>query len=123
MWEILSLVLIIVFVAAAIVAGALLWRSYVDNGGGGAGLFKPKNEKRLDVVEQAALDGRRKLVLIRRDGKEHLIMTGGPVDVVIETGIDTGIENLKRSRSSGDVVEAPIFSRSARKMGQAAGDA
>ena len=33
--------------------------------------------------------GRRpcRLVLIRRDGVEHLIMTGGPVDVVIETGI------------------------------------
>ncbi len=26
-------------------------------------------------------------MLIRRDNVEHLIMTGGPVDVVIETGI------------------------------------
>ena len=26
-------------------------------------------------------------MLIRRDDVEHLIMTGGPVDVVIETGI------------------------------------
>jgi formyltetrahydrofolate deformylase len=29
------------------------------------------------------VDGRRRLVLIRRDDVEHLIMTGGPVDVVI----------------------------------------
>jgi len=39
------------------------------------------------VIEQASVDARRRLVLIRRDGVEHLIMTGGPVDVVIETGI------------------------------------
>ena len=34
------------------------------------------------------MDGRRKLVLVRRDDVEHLIMTGGPVDVLIETGIE-----------------------------------
>ena len=44
-------------------------------------------EPRLGVIEQATVDARRRLVLIRRDGVEHLIMTGGPVDVVIETGI------------------------------------
>ncbi len=50
-------------------------------------LFKPKPEPRIEVMEQAYIDGKRKLVLIRRDDVEHLIMTGGPVDVVIETGI------------------------------------
>ncbi len=123
MWEILWLVLIVVFLAAAIIGGGLLWRNYVDKGGAGAGIFKPKIEKRLDVVEQAPLDGRRRLVLIRRDNKEHLIMTGGPVDVVIETGIDTSGEILKRSRSGGDVVEPSQFSRSSRTVGQAGGDA
>ena len=54
---------------------------------GGGGLFGAPREKRLDVVEHASLDGRRRLVLIRRDNIEHLIMTGGPVDVVIETNI------------------------------------
>ena len=44
-------------------------------------------EPRLSVSEQATVDGRRKLLLIRRDDVEHLIMTGGPVDVVIETNI------------------------------------
>ena len=31
-------------------------------------------------------------VLIRRDDVEHLLMTGGPVDVVIETGIPSASE-------------------------------
>ena len=46
-------------------------------------------EPRLSVTEQANVDGRRKLLLIRRDDVEHLIMTGGPVDMVIETNIVT----------------------------------
>jgi len=44
--------------------------------------------KRLGVVSTAAVDNKRQLVIIRRDNKEHLIMIGGPTDVVIETGID-----------------------------------
>jgi flagellar protein FliO/FliZ len=40
------------------------------------------------VVETASVDGHRKLILIRRDTVEHLIMTGGPVDVLIESGIE-----------------------------------
>lgn len=44
--------------------------------------------KRLGVISTAAVDNKRQLVIIRRDNKEHLIMIGGPTDVVIETGID-----------------------------------
>ncbi len=33
------------------------------------------------------IDGGRKLVLIRRDDVEHLLLIGGPIDLVIETGI------------------------------------
>jgi hypothetical protein len=43
--------------------------------------------KRVGLVEAAMIDSRRRLLLVRRDGVEHLILTGGPVDVVVETGI------------------------------------
>ncbi|NGP17945.1 flagellar biosynthetic protein FliO [Devosia aurantiaca] len=43
--------------------------------------------RRLLVVDTLALDQKRQLVIIRRDEVEHLILTGGPQDVVIETGI------------------------------------
>jgi hypothetical protein len=46
-----------------------------------------KKARRTGVVEATSVDGRRRLLLVRRDNVEHLIMTGGPVDVVIETGI------------------------------------
>jgi hypothetical protein len=42
---------------------------------------------RLGIVDAIPIDGRRQLVLVRRDGVEHLILTGGPSDVVIETAI------------------------------------
>src|SRR5690348_8207586 len=42
---------------------------------------------RLAVIDSAAVDGRRKLVIIRRDNVEHLLMIGGPSDVVVETNI------------------------------------
>lgn len=44
-------------------------------------------QPRLAVVDSAPLDGRRKLVIVRRDNVEHLVMIGGPTDVVVESNI------------------------------------
>ena len=44
-------------------------------------------QPRLAVIDAAAVDGRRRLILIRRDNVEHLLMIGGPSDVVIEANI------------------------------------
>src|SRR3954453_12917333 len=44
-------------------------------------------QPRLAVIDAASVDGRRRLVLIRRDNTEHLLMIGGPTDVVVETNI------------------------------------
>ncbi|MGE8943504.1 hypothetical protein ACO2I3_16480 [Leptospira interrogans] len=94
--EILSWLLFVVFIAGLLVAGGLLLRGYLTTGSTSSAFkealsgnfFSPRPPKRLEVTDQANVDGRRKLLLIRRDGIEHLIMTGGPVDVVIETGIN-----------------------------------
>ncbi|KXF77003.1 hypothetical protein ATN84_13530 [Paramesorhizobium deserti] len=42
---------------------------------------------RLSVMDAAAVDNRRRLVLVRRDDVEHLILIGGPTDVVVEQNI------------------------------------
>jgi len=42
---------------------------------------------RLAVTDAAAIDTRRRLVLLRRDDVEHLILIGGPTDMVIESDI------------------------------------
>src|SRR6185312_8637505 len=52
--------------------------------GGGAARGR---QPRLAVIDAASVDGRRRLVLLRRDNIEHLLMIGGPSDVVIEPNI------------------------------------
>ena len=42
---------------------------------------------RLGVSDYASVDSRRRLVLVRRDNVEHLVMIGGPTDVVVEGNI------------------------------------
>ncbi|MCT7375459.1 flagellar biosynthetic protein FliO [Chelativorans salis] len=42
---------------------------------------------RLAVVDATAVDSQRRLVLVRRDDVEHLILIGGPSDLVIEPRI------------------------------------
>src|SRR5208282_4819624 len=49
-------------------------------------LFTPR-VRRLALIERAHVDGGRKLLLVRRDDVEHLILIGGPIDLVVETGI------------------------------------
>ena len=44
-------------------------------------------QPRLGVIDQATVDSRRRLVLIRRDNVEHLLFIGGPSDVVVEQNI------------------------------------
>ncbi len=47
-------------------------------------------QPRLAVIDASPVDGRRRLVLIRRDNVEHLLMIGGPTDVVVEQNIVRG---------------------------------
>lgn len=44
--------------------------------------------RRLAVVERVALDGRRSVALIRRDGREHLILISPEGHHVVERGIE-----------------------------------
>ncbi|TLG74004.1 hypothetical protein FEV16_12170 [Methylocystis sp. B8] len=43
--------------------------------------------KRLDVVDVFDLDRERQLVIVRRDNAEHLLLIGGPNDILIEPSI------------------------------------
>jgi hypothetical protein len=120
MLDFLYYAFLLILLAGIALGGWLFVNGYITGKSPTSGLFGPRPEKRLDIVEQSNLDGRRRLVLIRRDDVEHLIMTGGPVDVVIETGIG----QRRSARASAEVAEAPaaVFSRPARTFGQAVGE-
>jgi flagellar protein FliO/FliZ len=56
----------------------------------GAGRFRDTargRQPRLAVIDHASVDGRRRLILVRRDNVEHLLMIGGPTDIVVEPNI------------------------------------
>jgi hypothetical protein len=63
-------------------------------------------QPRLAVIDAATVDGRRRLVLIRRDNVEHLLMIGGPTDVVVEP-------NIVRATGGRDVAREPAARQTA----------
>jgi hypothetical protein len=77
---------VIAFVVVLLLIGAATWlvRRF---GATRLDAAARSRQPRLAVVDAAAVDGRRKLVIIRRDNVEHLLMIGGPTDVVVETNI------------------------------------
>jgi|HubBroStandDraft_5_1064220.scaffolds.fasta_scaffold21414_2 flagellar protein FliO/FliZ len=56
-------------------------------GGGRLSSTTRGRQPRLAVIDYASVDARRRLILVRRDNVEHLLMIGGPTDVVVEPNI------------------------------------
>src|SRR5580704_1480021 len=65
--------------------GAWGLRRFTSGRLGGAGTRG--RQPRLSVIDYASVDARRRLILVRRDNVEHLLMIGGPTDVVVEANI------------------------------------
>jgi flagellar protein FliO/FliZ len=67
--------------------GATAWavRRFGAGRLGGAGARG--RQPRLAVIDYASVDSRRRLILVRRDNIEHLVLIGGPTDVVVEANI------------------------------------
>ena len=114
---------VLLLLGAAVVVGLWGYRAYLtgDTSLTWGNWFGVPPEPRLSVSEQANVDGRRKLLLIRRDDVEHLIMTGGPVDMVIETNIAAPRMMDEREEVVEEPTERnpPVFTRQPRNFGQA----
>jgi flagellar protein FliO/FliZ len=80
----LGVVLILIFLG--LWALKLIFRASSNVGRG--------SKRRLAIVDSLPVDGRRQLIIIRRDNVEHLILTGGPQDLVVETGIAAEAQSL-----------------------------
>ncbi|PYF00167.1 flagellar biosynthesis protein FliO [Rhodopseudomonas faecalis] len=65
---------------------------------------------RLAVIDAAAVDGRRRLVLVRRDNVEHLLMIGGPSDIVIEPNI------VRATQSRDQLPQRPVGAETAPRV-------
>jgi flagellar protein FliO/FliZ len=80
----LRFVLALALVLALIAATGWIGRRYM--GSGRIAAFAGKR-RRLALLETLQLDGRTRLLLVRRDAAEHLIMVGTTGAVVVESGI------------------------------------
>jgi flagellar protein FliO/FliZ len=77
---------LIVLIGVLILVGAAYWlfKWFAGNS------FSPmgtRRNPRLAIIDALSIDRQRKLILIRRDNVEHLILVGGSVDLVVETPI------------------------------------
>ena len=87
----LRFLIALVFVVAMI--GALAW--IVRRFGWANRFVAPAGKKRLSVLEVLPIDGKRRLVLLRRDTVEHLVLLGIAGDLVIESGGGTRLASAK----------------------------
>lgn len=77
----------LLFVIALILGLALIIKKYALPNSPNNPLFKRNSKRRLEMIEQLPLDHKSRLVLVRRDNQEHLLMLGQTSDLVIETNI------------------------------------
>lgn len=73
----------LLFVLALI--GLLTWLVRHFGLGGRIG-SRNRGKSRIGVVELAPVDAKRRLVLVRRDGREHLILLGASSELLVESG-------------------------------------
>lgn len=88
----------LVFVLALIGVAAVVGRRFAP----GLGLAAGKSRRRLAIAEVLPLDGKRRLVLLSRDGVEHLVVLGPTSETVIEVGISRpdGFEQVLARRTA-----------------------
>jgi len=73
--------------ALVFVLGLILALTWVARRSGLTTTTKGRQKRRLALVEVMSLDAKRRLVLVSRDGREHLLLIGGTSDLVVEADI------------------------------------
>jgi hypothetical protein len=79
LWTLGALALLLVVLLLIKIVRNLTFGTFVAGG--------RQRKARLAVMDAAAVDSHRRLVLVRRDDVEHLLLIGGPTDVVVEQNI------------------------------------
>ena len=90
MWTLGALVLLLVVLVLIKIVRGLTFGTFVVGG---------RNRRtRLAVMDATAVDSQRRLVLVRRDDVEHLLLIGGASDLVIESDIRAGVPAFETPR-------------------------
>jgi flagellar biogenesis protein FliO len=112
LWTALGLVILVLLLLIFRIVRSMTFGTFVAGG---------RNRKtRLAVMDAAPVDSQRRLVLVRRDDVEHLILIGGPTDVVVER--DIRLLGAARRPAGGEQGEAQPRPRPAEAPGQSRPD-
>ncbi|MDR3424480.1 MAG: flagellar biosynthetic protein FliO [Alphaproteobacteria bacterium] len=79
-----------VFVAFSVVLGLMAGLGFVLKYISLRGFSLPTKQarlRRLQIVENLAVDTKRRFVIVRCDGREHLLLLGGEGDIVVEANL------------------------------------
>jgi flagellar protein FliO/FliZ len=86
-----GILLAILAILAAIIVIFLAMRMFNQR-------VRGRRGQRLGISEYHELDKTRRLVLVRRDAVEHLILIGGAQDIVVESGITTSDHQVAQAQ-------------------------
>lgn len=104
LWTFAALILLVIVLVIIRLVRNLTFGTFVAGG---------RNRKtRLAVMDATAVDSHRRLVLVRRDDIEHLLLIGGPTDVVVER--DIRLSAPRRPALTGDGGLQPVQAVAAR---------
>lgn len=98
-----SYMITILIVLAALILSTLIYKLFNQR-------VRGRRGARLGISEYHELDKTRRLVLVRRDDIEHLILIGGNQEFVIESNIESGLRD-RGSVASQMMVNEPIQMR------------
>lgn len=101
----LQFALALVFVIALIGVFAVAARRF---GFAGAVAAKGSTARRLAIVEVRPLDAKRKLVLIRRDDTEHLVILGPTSETLIEAKISAPTPDFLKALQASPPGAGPV---------------
>lgn len=96
----------IAFLVVLALIGVTAWLVRRFGGGKLGNAAARGRQPRLAVIDAATVDARRRLVLIRRDNIEHLLMIGGPTDLVVEPNIVRAVGSREVTREPGRIEPA-----------------
>ena len=109
----MQFVLALVFVLALIGILATLAKRF----GLGYATSATKGRRRLAVSEVIPLDGKRKLVLLRRDSTEHLVILGPSSEILVEGNIAAPVTDFAAAAADAAAKQTPP-ARPAKKTGE-----
>jgi hypothetical protein len=102
---------VVIFAIIFTVLAAIVFLVRRLTGGGSTALQgrgARSRQPRLGIIDVYELDRARQLILLRRDNVEHLLLVGGPNDVVIERNIQRGQRPLPEAALRAEPAAEPL---------------